>query len=52
MWIVIIVDGIVCRWHLLRNDGATVDNIINKRRIEHKTEIPGLSYGRDEHVFL
>jgi len=52
MWIVVIVGRIVYRWHLSRNGGAAVDSIVNKRRIEHETEIPDLSEGGDEHVFL
>jgi hypothetical protein len=52
MWIVVIVGRIVYRWHLSRNGGAAVDSIVNKRRIEHEMEIPDLSEGGDEHVFL
>jgi hypothetical protein len=52
MWIVIIVGRIVYWWHLSQNGGAAVDNVVNKRRIEHEMEIPDLSNGGGEHVFL
>jgi hypothetical protein len=52
MWIVVIVGGIVYRWHLSRNGGAALDDVGNKRRIERETEMPDVSDGGDEHVFL
>ena len=52
MWIVVIVGGIVYRWHLSRNGGAAVDDVGNERRIEHETEMPDVSDEGDEHVFL
>jgi hypothetical protein len=52
MWIVVIVGGIVYLPHLLWKGGAAVENVGNKRRIEHETKMPGMSNGGDEHVFL
>jgi hypothetical protein len=52
MWIVVIVGEILYLPHLLWKGGAAVDNVGNKRRIEHETKMPGVSNGGDEHVFL